>query len=239
MTTTLEAPAEEPQVTQRIERVEGLPEEVRQHIIAERNQGATLAELKSGFNVAPDVIREVLPPANKREATQRKAKEAKDKVTESTQGIGGRSGEAKSDPKPKKEEAPKAVPAPRYAEGDEVVSLAERALACRQVMGRNLLAEALDTTGSAVWRFENGRIHPTEVKPLQDGLAAVEKRIAAGEFVKQERQPRTGATTRAQLEARIDAAITGLREAAADKRITKAAAVATALDRLDPPQPTA
>jgi ribosome-binding protein aMBF1 (putative translation factor) len=219
-----------------ITRVEDLPDEVKADIIAQREAGTTLHELKGNFPaVDPAVIRDVLPPMNKREATQRAKKEAK--VTESKQGVGGRSGEAKSEPKPKTESKPKVE---RYStDTDLVVSLSERTLACRQVMGRNALAEALDTTGSAVWRFEQGRIHPAEVEPLYEAIAKVEDRIAAGEFVKPEKQPAAKSPSKAALEARIDAAITGLREAAADKKVTKAAAIATALERLDPPQPTA
>lgn len=59
-------------------------------------------------------------------------------------------------------------------------------------------------TGSAVWRFENGRIHEAEVEGLKTGLKQVEERIAAGEFVKPEREPKTKAPTRADLEARLD-----------------------------------
>jgi hypothetical protein len=118
--------------------------------------------------------------ANKREATQRKAKETKAKVTETTQGVGSRSGKAKSEVK-SKDEAPKPEPKSRYIEdNDLVLSLSERTLAVRQVVGRGALAEALEVTGSAVWRFENGRIHPVEVDALQAGLKKVEDRIAAG-----------------------------------------------------------
>ena len=194
MTTTIEAP-EEPQApeaqheveAQRITQVEDLPDPVRADIIARRQAGETLAELKTRFaHVDPAVIREVLPPANKREAKQR---EAKAKTTETQQGVGGRSGKAKSDPKPKAEATPKPEPKSRYAEGEQVIDLAERTLAARQVVGRGNLAEALEVTGSAVWRYEQGRIHEDEVKGLQGGLTKVEARIAAGEFVKPDKAP--------------------------------------------------
>jgi uncharacterized protein (DUF433 family) len=239
MTTTLEAPQEsEVDAGEAIIRTEDLPAEVKADIIAQREAGTTLAELKANFpQVDPAVIRDVLPVGNARE---RKAKEAKAKVTETTQGTGGRSGKSQSESKPKAEQAPKPEPKSRYVEdADLVVNLSERTLAVRQVVGRGSLAVALEVTGSAVWRFENGRIHPSEVDALQAGLKKVEDRIAAGEFVKPEAAPKAKATTRAQLEARINAAITSLREADADKRITKASAIATALERLDPPQPTA
>jgi hypothetical protein len=235
MTTTLEAPQEsEVDAGEAITRTQDLPDEVRQAIIAQREAGTTLAELKANFpQVAPDIIRAVLPAGNARE---RKAKEAKGKVTETTQGTGGRSGKAKSEPKPKVE--PKAEAKSRYVEGKQVIALAESVLAARQVVGRGKLAELLDTTQSAVWRFEQGRVHPDELDGLISGMSQVDQRIEQGDFVKPERQPKATGTTKAQLEARIDAAIAGLREAAADKRVTKAAAIATALERLDPPQPT-
>jgi hypothetical protein len=115
----------------RITQVEDLPEPVRADIVTRREAGETLAELKNRFgHVDPAVIREVLPPANARE---RKQREAKAKVTEVKQGVGGRSGEAKSEPKAKQE--PKPAPTPRYVEdpGD----LPERTMAAREVMGRN------------------------------------------------------------------------------------------------------
>jgi len=105
-------------------------------------------------------------------------------------------------------------------------------------MGRNVLTEALDTTGSAVWRYEHGRIHPDEVEPLYEAIAKVEDRIAAGEFVKPDKAPAVKSPSKAALEARIADTLTLLREAAADKKVTKAGALAAAIERLDPPQPT-
>jgi hypothetical protein len=95
-----------------ITQVEDLPDPVRADIVARRQNGETLAELKTRFaHVDPAVIREVLPPANARE---RKAREAKSKVTDTKQGVGGRSGEAKSEPKARQAN-PKPAPEPRYA----------------------------------------------------------------------------------------------------------------------------
>jgi hypothetical protein len=109
MTTTVEAPVE-PQAPE----VAALSDDTRRELIALRDGGMTLAELKTRFpQLTGDQIRQVLPPANRREAKQREAKEAKAKVTESTQGTGGRSGKAKSEPKA---EAPKPAPTPRYVE---------------------------------------------------------------------------------------------------------------------------
>jgi hypothetical protein len=240
MTTTVEAPVEPqaPEVAEaeeptRITQVEDLPDPIRADIIARRQAGETLAELKTHFaHIDPAIIREVLPPANKREAKQR---EAKAKVSETQQGVGGRSGKAKSDPKPKAEQEPKPDPKPRYIEDqDLLVNLSERALACRQVVGRGKLAELLDTTGSAVWRFEQGRIHPDEVTALQTGLAAIEKRIAEGEFVKPEKAPAAKQASKADLTHRIEVTVELVKAARGDKGITKAALVDSVLAVLDP-----
>jgi len=217
MTTTLEAPVE-PEATQRVTQVEDLPDPVRADIIARRQAGETLAELKAHFaHVDPAVIREVLPAGNARE---RKARDSKPKA-----------------PKAKPEaKAPKPAPEPRYA--TDLGDLPERVVAARQVMGRNQLAEALGVTGSACWRFEHGRIKPDEVKPLQDGLAAVERRIAEGEFVKPEPQPKATGSSKADLIYRQEVAAELLRTARGDKSIGKAALVDSVLAVLEPSQPS-
>jgi hypothetical protein len=175
----------------------------------------------------------VLPPGNARERKARQAKEAK--VTEVTQGTGGRSGKKASEPKPKAAEEPKPEPKSRYMEDqDLVINLSERTLAARQVMGRSALAEALNTTGSAVWRFENGRIHPGEVKTLQDGLKQVEDRIAKGEFVKPEKQPAAKQASKADLIHRVEVVNELLQSARSDKSITKASLIDSALAVLAP-----
>jgi hypothetical protein len=224
---------EAPEAT-RITQVEDLPEPVRADIIARRQAGETLAELKTRFaHVDPTVIREVLPPANARE---RKAREAKPKANESTQGTGGRSGKAQSNPKSKAEQAPKAPPATRYVEdADLVVNLSERTLAVRQVVGRGSLADALEVTGSAVWRFENGRIHEDEVKGLQAGLKKMEDRIAAGEFVKAAAEPKGKQASKADLTHRIETVVELVKAARGDKGITKAGLVDSLLAVLVPP----
>jgi hypothetical protein len=107
-------------------------------------------------------------------------------------------------------------------------------LAARQVMGRGALAEALDTTQSAVWRAEQGRIHPDEVDGLKAGLDAVEKRIAAGEFVKAEAAPKGKQPSKADLLHRVEVAAELVRAAKGDKAITKAALVDSVLGVLDP-----
>jgi hypothetical protein len=225
MTTTIEA-TQAPEVAE-------LSEDTRKEIVALREGGMTVAELKARFpQLTSEQIREVLPAGNARE---RKQREVKAKVTEAKQGVGGRSGKAKSEPKATE---PKPDPKPRYVEDtDLVVNLSERALACRQVVGRNALAEALDTTGSAVWRFEQGRIHPPEVEPLKTGLTKVEERIAAGEFVKAERQPKGVVPGKADLLHRVEVAAELLKTARGDKSITKAGLVDSLLAVLDPPQP--
>jgi hypothetical protein len=228
MTQTATQEPQAPEVA-RIERVEDLPDALRAQLVQSRREGQTLAELKAAYpHVAPEVIREVLPAGNARE---RKAREAKGKVTESTQGTGGRSGEAKP---PKAEAAPKPPPAPRYVEdADLLVSLSERTLACRQVVGRGALAEALGTTQSAVWRAEQGRIHPTEVEGLKAGLDAVEKRIAEGEFVKTAAEPRGAQPTKAELLHRVEATAEYLRTGT--KGLSGKAVAEAALALLDPP----
>ena len=51
---------------QAITTVEKLPAELRAELVARREAGTTLAELKKGYpQVAPDVIRAVLPPLPK------------------------------------------------------------------------------------------------------------------------------------------------------------------------------
>jgi ribosome-binding protein aMBF1 (putative translation factor) len=221
MTTTLEAPVE-PQAPE----VAALSEETSKELIALREGGMTLAELKTRFpQLTSEQIREVLPAGNARE---RKAKAAK---TEVTKGVGGRSGKAKSEPKV---EAPKPEPTPRYVEDqDIIINLSERALACRQVVGRGKLAERLDTTQSAVWRFEQGRIHPNEVEGLKAGLDAVEKRIASGEFVKAEAAPKVAQPTKAELLHRVEATVTYLRDGT--KGLSGKAVAEAALALLDPP----
>jgi hypothetical protein len=187
MTTITQEP-EAPEVA-RIERVEDLPDPVRGEIVADRQAGLTLSELKSKYaHVAPDVIREVLPPANQRERKQREAKQPK----------GGKAPQAKSEPEPK------AAPEPRYA--TDLGDLPDEVLAARMVVGRSKLAELLNVSGSAVWRFEapRGRVHPEELDTLRDGIAKVHERIAAGEFVKVTAEPKTGAPSKAEAIHRLE-----------------------------------
>jgi hypothetical protein len=229
MTITIEAPVE-PQAPE----VAALSEETRQELIALREGGMTLAELKTRFpQLTSEQIREVLPPTNKREATQRKAKEAR---TDVTKGVGGRSGKKASEPKPKQDEAPKPAPAPRYAEG--VDELAARVLAARQVVGRTALAEALGLTGSAVWRAEHGRIHPGEVEPLTAAMEKIDERIQAGEFVKSERQPQAKQPSKTDLLHRIEVAAELLHTAKGDKSVGKSALIDSLLIVLEPAAPT-
>jgi hypothetical protein len=137
MTATATQEPEAPEVA-RITQAEDLPDPVRADIIARRQAGETLAELKTRFgHVDPAVIREVLPPGNARE---RKAKEAKAEV-------------------------PKPEPAPRWVTGKDAEDLAERTLAARQVVGRNKLAELLSVTGSASRRSISASSRATSSRP--------------------------------------------------------------------------
>jgi hypothetical protein len=52
------------------------------------------------------------------------------------------------------------------------------------VGGRMKLAGLLDVTGSAVWRFENGKMHSDETD-IVDKMAELDERIKAGEFADQ------------------------------------------------------
>jgi len=228
VTATLEAPQE----SQAPEDA-ALSDDTRKELIALREGGMTLAELKTRFpQLTGDQIREVLHPGNARE---RRAKEGKTKVNDTTQGTGGRSGKKQSEAKPKATEAPKPEPKSRYVDDqDIVINLSERALACRQVVGRGKLAELLSVTGSAVWRFENGRIHEDEVKGLQAGLKKMEDRIAAGEFVKAAAEPKGKQPSKADLTHRVEVAVELVKAARADKGITKAALVDSVLAVLDP-----
>jgi hypothetical protein len=225
MTTTLEAPAA-PQAPE----VAALSDATRKELVALREGGMTLAELKTRFpQLTGDQIREVLPPGNARE---RRAKEGKTKVNETQQGIGGRSAKAKSEAKPKAQAEPE--PASRWVTGQDAEALAEQVLAARQVVGRNRLAELLETTGSAVWRAEQGRIHEDEVDGLKAELDVVEKRIAAGEFVKAAAEPKAKQASKAELLHRVEVVTELVRSARSDKSITKATLIDSALAVLNP-----
>ena len=106
-------------------------------------------------------------------------------------------------------------------------------LTAREVVGRGKLAELLDITGSAVWRYEHGRIHPNEVEPLYEAIAKVEDRIAAGEFVKPDKAPAVKSPSKADLVNRIEAAVTYLREGT--KGLSGKAVAEATLALLDPP----
>jgi hypothetical protein len=195
----LEAPVEEPTAE--------LTDEVRQQIVAARAEGLTLAELKLKFApLSGDLIRSALPAGNARE---RKAKEAKTKVTETIQGVGGRSGKAKSAAKPKVKADPKPAPTPRYVE--DLGDLPDRVVAARKVLGRKVLAEALGINESSCWRAEQGRIRPGEVKSLTDALVKVEARVTAGEFKKATRGSKAAAPSKAVLVERVAATVAYLR----------------------------
>jgi hypothetical protein len=195
--------------------VEALTDETRRELVALREGGMTLAELKVRFpQLTSEQIREVLPPGNARE---RKARQPK---------------QPKAQTKPKAQAEPKPAPTPRYAAdpGD----LPERVVAARKLLGRKALAEALSISESTAWRAEHGRVHPSEVTPLTDALTNVEERIAAGEFKKAEHQPKAAAPSKAELTHRVETVVELLKTARGDKSITKAALIDSALAVLDP-----
>jgi hypothetical protein len=80
--------------------------------------------------------------------------------------------------------------------------------------------------------LREGRIHEDEVEPLKTGLAAVEKRIAEGEFVKAERQPAVKQPSKAELAHRIEETVKYLRGGTSGSGSSVAQAV---LAILDPP----
>jgi primosomal protein N' len=67
---------------QAIASVKELPAELRAELVAKREAGTTLAELKKAYaHVAPDVIREVLPPLPKPTAETKPARSRKSTAT--------------------------------------------------------------------------------------------------------------------------------------------------------------
>lgn len=228
-----------------------LTDDTCRELVALREGGMTLAELKARFpQLTGEQIREVLPPANARERKQRTtrakpktvqeaAKNAKPvggKTSETRQGIGGRSGEAKTQPKAQEQKAeePKPAPAPRYVDKAEAGPLSDRVLAARKALGRKVLAEALGISESACWRAEQGHIHPAEVQALTEGVGKVEGRIESGEFKQEARQPKAAAPKKSELTHRIEVVVELLKSARGDKSITKPALIDSVLAVLDP-----
>jgi hypothetical protein len=210
--------------------VQALTDDTRQELIALREGGMTLAELKVRFpQLTGEQIREVLPAGNARERKQRSTRSKPKTAGEAAKSAKPIGGQAKTE----KTTEPKPAPEPRYV--TDLGDLPERVVAARKVMGRKDLSAALGISESATWRAEQGRVHPGEVEALTAVLGKVEERIESGEFKKEARQPKPKATTRAALEARIEDTLTLLREALIDKRVTKAGAIKSALERLDPP----
>jgi transcriptional regulator with XRE-family HTH domain len=209
---------QEPQAPTRIEAVADLPDEVRQEIVRQREAGTMLAELKANFpQVAPDVIREVLPAATKREAVKRQVK-------------------PKADPKP----AAKAEPKPEKPQVDPKVAeeLGTRVLDVRVRLGcsRRVLSAMSGISQSAIWRTEQGRVRADEVQPLSDALDRFERGDVPEGLVRTPKaaEPKTRRPSKAELEARLDAVATLLRQAQGDKALTKTAIVTQALAILDP-----
>jgi ribosome-binding protein aMBF1 (putative translation factor) len=230
MTATVEASQEAPQV---ITRIEDLPDELRAELVARREAGTTLSELKTGFpQVAPDVIREVLPPMNKREAQAREAKTKKDE-REARKAVNEVIETKAKTEKPKPE--PKSKPAPRYVEDAAVRDqLAREVLAARERVGRDKLAAFMQTTGSAVWRWEHGKIHPNEVDYLREQLARVEAGELPEPAPRPVREPKAKTPSKTQLAHRLDVLAELLRTARGDKSISKAALVDAALAIIEP-----
>jgi hypothetical protein len=205
--------AEAPQAVQRIEQIADLPDSVRADIVAARNDGHTLAEIKRDFpQVAPDVIREVLPPANQRERKAREARSPKaDQPQAKATAAKGKTAQPKAEakPKPPKAEPPKLVPTPD--------DLRTALVAVRGDFGRARLVELLAdidpaTAGhNVIWKAEKGgengtgAIVPAYVPALRELL----RRIKDGEVQAPERKTTAGGgpkgVTKAELEAKLDA----------------------------------
>jgi hypothetical protein len=146
-------------------------------------------------------------------------------VTEVTQGLGGQPTVGEPEPKPVKAE-PKPEPQPRYA--PDMDELSDKVLAAREAVGRKNLADFAGRSQSAIWRWERSRVHPVEV----DAIRALVKRIDAGELPVPE--PKQSQLSKADLVARIEAAVDLLGKSRGDKKVTKAALVDQVLDVLAP-----
>jgi hypothetical protein len=225
--TALAAPVEEHEAAPRVERVEDLPDPVRREIVAARQSGLTLHELKSKFaHVAPDVIRECLPPGNAREAkarTTRAKPRTAAQAAKSSKPVGGKPAAKKQEPAPKATEDKQ----PRYVDDAE---LAEAVLKARKLLGRARLAEVVGASQSSIWRAENNRSYSTEVDDLREAL----RKVDAGEVEVPTRGPRAKALGKADLVHRLEVVAELLRTGRSDKGITKAALVDSALAVLDP-----
>jgi hypothetical protein len=214
--------------------------------------------------LSSEQIRDVLPPANQRERKARETKakaQADSEVPETTfdkfvpeerpepertprSRKAGNPGEESTQtatvpssrtPSNPEQHAAEARPEePRYA--TDLGDLPERVLAARDVVGgRGKLAELLGgISGSAVWRHERGRTHPTEVAALREALAQVEAKIAAGEFVKAAAEPKATGPSKADLTHRIEVAAELCRSGRGDKAITKGKLADALLAVLDP-----
>jgi hypothetical protein len=197
--------------------VAALSDDTRKEIVALREGGMTLAELKTRFpQLTSEQLREVLPAGNARE---RKAREAKAPKSES-----------------KVEAAPKPEPAPRWVTGKDAEALAERVLDARKIVGRNRLAELLSVTGSAVWRFENARIRPDELDGLISGMSQVDQRIEQGDFVKAATEPKAKTATKAELEHRLTTVMELVRQARDTTKVSEKNAALDLALTVDAPQ---
>jgi len=179
-----ESTATSPEVAERIAQVEDLPDDLRAEIVARREAGTTLAELKANFpQVAPDVIRDVLPPANARE---RKARAKKD--VEKNAQTGQPDSSTPKAPTTATGPATPAETAPRYVADEDVVRELAAGITSARVAGfsRASLAELLGMTGrNAIWRTEvAGKVQADEVDPIRKLLA----RIKSGELKPPERR---------------------------------------------------
>lgn len=97
----------------------------------------------------------------------------------------------------------------RYADADTAQAVADRLAAARaKGFTRPAVMELTGYTASAIWRAENGRVHPGEVATVTAAL----DRVESGDVAPPER--RNGGRARvADLEARLDATCRDLKDA--------------------------
>jgi hypothetical protein len=145
-------------------------------------------------------------------------------VTTTTQGMGGQP--ATGEPEPKAKVEPKPEPAPRYA--PDMDELSAKVLKAREDVGRKNLADFAGQLQSAIWRWERSRVHLTEI----DAIRRLVQRIEAGELPVAE--PKQSQGSKADLVARIEAAVDLLGKSRGDKKVTKTALVDQVLDVLAP-----
>ncbi len=169
--------------------VAALTDETRREIVALREAGTTLAELKKRFpQLTSEQIRGVLPPTSKREARARKAKTAEPKT--------GKQAEVQPEVDPQ-----------------VAADLAGRLVVARTLPGssRSVLAQLTGFGPGQIWRIEQGRVRAAEVAKVTEALARLEKDGLPDEYRPRDRTPAVAGPTKAELvhRAEVVAALLG------------------------------